>query len=83
MEPKSHAGTLSLNVARSGTKLEKTSLSTGGDRLPACGFVPSAQWLLLEKRASQLLIYELFAYISVNYGETFSASVRTNPVPMS
>jgi hypothetical protein len=39
------------------------------------------QWLLLEKRASQLLIHELFAYISVNYGETFSASVRTNPMP--
>ena len=29
------AGTLSLLIARSGTKLEKTSLSTGGSEVPA------------------------------------------------
>ena len=29
------AGTFALPVPRSGTKLENTSLSTGGDRVPA------------------------------------------------
>ena len=35
----SNAGTLSLRISRSGTKLEKTSLTTGGFTVPAYGFV--------------------------------------------
>jgi hypothetical protein len=48
------AGTLSLIVARNGTKLEKTSLSTDGSKLPACDIVYFAQLRLL-KTISKLL----------------------------
>ena len=41
-----NAGTLSLLVARSGAKLEKTSLSTDGSKVPA--FCYGQFWQLVE-----------------------------------
>jgi TrpR-related protein YerC/YecD len=54
-----HSGTLSLLVARSGTKLEKTSLSTDGSKVPECGHVQYALSTFLVG-ALQLLVVFLF-----------------------